>query len=182
MGGEKMKGKKLVVLFPGGSYSVDMPLLYYANFKYVVRGYEEIAISYGEYVKDATEDSKNKLRESVLQQIKHIDFAGYEDIIFISKSMGTTIAGWLQQILGIKVKHIFLTPIEGTLQYITSNRDIIIVIAGTCDKLLDAYKLKQHCEEVGVRLYQIEGVGHRLEVFGDMDINLDILKEVVSLY
>lgn len=177
-----MQGKKLVVLFPGGNYSVDMPLLYYANFKYVVQGYEKLAISYGDYVKDVTEDSKKKLRESVLHQVEHIDFKDYEDIIFISKSMGTTIAGWLQQTLGIKVRHIFLTPIEETLQYITSDRDIIIIIAGKCDKLLDAYKLKQHCEEAGVSLHQIEGVGHRLEVFGDMDSNIDILKEIVSLY
>ena len=28
----------------------------------------------------------------------------------------------------------------------------------------------------------IEGVGHRLEVFGDMGKNIEVLKEVVSLY
>ncbi|MEG2302364.1 MAG: hypothetical protein RSC14_05750 [Niameybacter sp.] len=180
-----MVGKKLVVVFPGGNYSVEMPLLYYANFKYVVQGYEELAISYGDYSKkgrDVTEADKKKMREDVLQQVKGIDFTQYEDIVFVSKSMGTTVAGWLELTLGMKVRHIFLTPIEGTLQYITPHQSIIIVIAGTCDKFLDAYKLKQHCAEAGIPLHQIEGVGHRLEVFGDMEINIDILKEIVSLY
>ena len=32
--------------------------------------------------------------------------------------MGTVIAGWLEDKLNIKVRHIYLTPIEDTLTYI----------------------------------------------------------------
>ena len=62
------------------------------------------------------------------------------------------------------------------------DKNIIIVVAGTKDKLLDAENLKQHCERESIPLRQIEEVGHRLEVFGDMNTNLDILKEIVKLY
>lgn len=41
--------KKLIALFPGGKYSVDMPLLYYAKFKYEIRGYDVMKISYGNF-------------------------------------------------------------------------------------------------------------------------------------
>lgn len=44
-----MKDKKIVVLFPGANYSTDYPLLYYAGFKFEVRGYERTAISYEDY-------------------------------------------------------------------------------------------------------------------------------------
>jgi hypothetical protein len=31
-------------------------------------------------------------------------------------------------------------------------------------------------------LKQIEGVGHRLEIWGDMDKNIEVLRKVVALY
>ena len=180
-----VQGKKLIVLFPGGNHSVDMPLLYYADFTYAVRGYEKLAISYGDYIKNVKhnpEEEKAKLKENVLEQVRRINLKDYIDIVFVSKSMGTVVAGWLEDALGIKVRHISLTPTEGTLQYITAGRDISIVIAGTCDKLIDAATLKKHCEKENIPLHQVEGVGHSLEVFGDMTINIEILKEVVLLY
>lgn len=56
------------------------------------------------------------------------------------------------------------------------------VVAGTKDKLLNAGILKEHCKKENVYLKQFDGVGHRLEVWGEMDKNIEILKEVVALY
>ena len=42
-----MAKKRLVVLFPGRNYSVNMPLLYYGRFKYEVMGYESVDVHYG---------------------------------------------------------------------------------------------------------------------------------------
>ena len=53
-----MQSKKLVVLFPGGNYSVDMPLLYYAKFTYEVRGYESLKVSYGNSYDESKEFRK----------------------------------------------------------------------------------------------------------------------------
>jgi|GEM_PF-6579042 len=90
-----MGDKKIVVIFPGGNYSADCPLLYYSGFKFEVRGYEKVAISYGDLIRR--------------------------------------------------------------------------------DKTLD------ECIE-NICLKQIDGVGHRLEVLGDMDKNIEILREILALY
>lgn len=179
-----MNDNKIVVIFPGGDYSKDCPLLYYAGFKFEVRGYEKIAICYDgllsrdKSLKECVEDIKS----AALMQLKAIDLSKYDDIVFVSKSLGTVIAGWIEEKLCIEVRHIYLTPIKDTLPYIKNGKNIITVVAGTKDKQLDADILKDHCIKENICLKQIEGVGHRLEVWGDMDKNIEVLKEVVSLY
>lgn len=175
--------KKLIVLFPGAGYSVDMPLLYYANFKYEVLGYEDLKISYGDYniPKKSQDEIINNAKQAVLKQVYNFDFSAYDDIVFASKSMGTVIAGWLANELSLTVRHIFLTPLSYTLPYI--NRDnTIIVIAGKKDKHLASEILSEHCQKEGVNLKLFEDIGHRLEVFGNMSNNIDILKQIVELY
>ena len=160
--------KKLIVLFPGIRYSVDMPLLYYARLKYEEKGYESIAINYD--------------NSYALNQLENIDFSQYEDIIFVSKSMGTVVAGWLEEKLKIKVRHIYLTPLEATLPYIRKEKDIITVVAGTKDKHINAEELKDYCKKEEINCKLIEGVGHRLEIKNNIERNIDILKEVIKLY
>lgn len=179
-----MADKKIVVLFPGGNYNIDCPLLYYAGFKFEVRGYEKISINYGDLLKESKslDESVKDIRSAVLLQLKDIDLSKYSDIVFVSKSLGTVIAGWVEERLGVKVRHIYLTPIKETLPYIHNGKDIIAVVAGTKDKLLNADILKEHCKKENVSLKQFDGAGHRLEVWGDMDKNIEILREVVALY
>ena len=178
-----MEKNKLIALFPGQNYSVDMPLLYYAKFKYDIRGYDELKICYGDYYSEekSIEESITLAKKNVLQQVYDVDFSKYNDIVFVSKSIGTVIAGWLADELGINVRHIFLTPLGRTLPYIKEH-NVMAVIAGTEDKMLDSNILSEYCKKEGVYLKQFKGVGHRLEAFGDLNINLDILKQIVELY
>ena len=177
--------KNLIVLFPGAGYSVDRPLLYYAGRKYNIKGYEILKINYGDCLKiekpftDIIEDIKG----FVLNQINDIDFSLYGDILFVSKSLGTVIAGWLSEILKHdNIRHIYLTPVNETLQFIKNGENISIVIAGTADKHLDTNILQAHCEQQQVRLKLIENAGHGLEISGDINKNIDILKQIVESY
>ena len=181
MGDER---NNLIVLFPGAGYSVDNPLLYYARFKYEVKGYESIKINYGDWIKkDITFDEKiEAIKKLVLEQVNEIDFSKYDDILFVSKSLGTVISGWLADILAVNARHIYLTPIEKTLQFLISGKNISIVIAGTKDRFMNIDVLKAHCEQEQIKLKLIDNAGHSLEIFGNMDINIDILKQIVELY
>ncbi|MCL2322048.1 MAG: hypothetical protein FWC47_08095 [Oscillospiraceae bacterium] len=176
--------KNLIVLFPGANYCVSYPLLYYAAFKYEVNGYESIKLNYEICIKEdrSYEENIDIIKKFVLEQVNEIDFSIYKDILFVSKSLGTIIAGWLADMLAINIRQIYLTPVKETLQFLKRGKNIIIVIAGTKDKYLEPDVLKAHCEREQIRLELIEGVGHRLEIFGDMNVNIDILKRVVELY
>ncbi|MBU3110179.1 hypothetical protein [Clostridium lacusfryxellense] len=179
-----MGDKKIVVIFPGGNYSIDCPLLYYAGLKFEVRGYKKVAISYGDLLKRAKslDECIGDIKSTVLSQLQAYDLSKYDDIVFVSKSLGTVVAGWIAEELCIKARHIYLTPIKETLTYIENGKNIIIVVAGTKDKQLDADILKQHCIKENICLKQIDGANHRLEVLSDMDKNIEILREVLALY
>lgn len=179
-----MGEKKLVVLFPGVNYTTDCPLLYYAAFVYESRDYEKIMITYGDAVKKNKKyyECLDDIKKVVLKQLKTINFSEYEDIVFVSKSMGTVIAGWLEESLSVGVKHIYLTPVKETLPYIKKDKNIIAVVAGTKDQHMDIDVLKEICEKEKVYLKQIEGAGHRLEIKEDINKTIEIVKDVAALY
>ena len=180
------KRKNLIVLFPGAGYTVDKPLLYYANSKYWAKGYESLKISYGDCLKQQKDFSEiiKDIEQFALNQVREVDFSVYDDIIFISKSLGTVIAGWLAEKLNMaNIRHIYLTPINDTLQFIKNGGNISIVIAGTNDELLNSNVLKEHCEREKIRLELIDGATHGLQIVGaDVNVNIDILKKIVGLY
>jgi len=179
-----MNDRKIVVIFPGGNYSTDCPLLYYAGLKFEARGYEKVAICYGELIKRAKslDECIEAVKSAVLTQLQPFDLSKYDDIVFVSKSFGTVVAGWIEEKLCIDARHIYLTPIKETLPYIQNEENIIAVVAGTKDKQLDADILKEHCIKQNIYLKQIDGAGHRLEVWGDVDKNIEILRDIVTLY
>ena len=170
------RNKNLAVLFPGKGYVVTCPLLYYAYLKYERRGYECVSISYGDY--NNIDDARN----NVLIQINKLDFSSYDDIVFLSKSMGTIVAGWIDDEICENVRHIYLTPIKDTLKYLKREKNISIVIAGTNDPFLDANILSAHCNQENIKMELIDDADHSLETTADVSANIDILKRVVELY
>lgn len=121
-----MGDKKIIMLFPGVNYSIDCPLLYYAGFKFEVRGYEKVTISYGDLLKQdkSIDECVEDIKNVVLPQLKAIDLSKYGDIVFVSKSLGTVIAGWIDEKLCVGARHIYLTPIKETLPYIKNGKNI----------------------------------------------------------
>ena len=63
------------------------------------------------------EEKATKVREYVQEQAKEIDFSIYEEVVFLSKSVGSVEAGILAEKLRINIKQIFLTPIEKAISY-----------------------------------------------------------------
>ncbi|MCL2353290.1 MAG: hypothetical protein FWC69_01520 [Defluviitaleaceae bacterium] len=179
----KQKDKKIIILFPGKGYSTDMPLLYYAGFKYAMKGYKVLPIHYGALDKEKSRSEVLEIAKAeASKQVKDVDFSKYEEIVFASKSVGTVVAGYISEELDENIKHIYLTPIDETLQFINNKDDIIAIIVGEEDKVFDTNTLKAHCHQKGIELHVIEGAGHSLEKFENAVDNIDILKRIVELY
>ena len=90
--------KKTAVIFPGIGYHTDKPLLYYSRKIAAAQGYDVIAIPYGKFPK-GVKGSKEKMEKSFFsaleqaeQILKDVDFSENDDILFISKSVGTAVA------------------------------------------------------------------------------------------
>ena len=201
-----MKNNKqnLIVLFSGANYTADMPLLYYAKYKYDLLGYESMKVSYTllrekasrplgmsygvpcGYTLAANMESVdiviNSAYENTLEQLKDVDFTKYDEILFVSKSLGTVVAGRVAAKIEKAVKHIFLTPMPQAIEYIERNNYVKLVVFGTADDSINCQQLREHCESEHIKYMQIEDVGHRLEKMGDINYNIDVLKKIVDSY
>lgn len=120
--------KKLAIIFPGVGYTCTKPLLYYTASMAAERGYEIIRLDYGQDIHTFHGRTPAELEPIIklaikrtLPQLENVPFSEYDDIIFISKSIGTTIACQLETALQLKGKvHQFLmTPIPSTLRYLS---------------------------------------------------------------
>ena len=99
----------------------------------------------------------------------------YDEIIFLSKSIGSLEAGILAEKLGIKGIHIFITPIEEAISY--CNIDSYVVI-GTQDKAYPVYK--EYCDKHKIKALYINDANHSLEVERKPYESIDILKNVMK--
>lgn len=180
--------KKLAVLFPGWGYGQEKPLLHYGNEAMVQQGYEVLCLSYDDLTRNvkisieehSVENEKvQNIKEKVLRDLGKVAWEQYDKIIFLSKSIGTVMAGIAEQELKLKnVYHIFLTPLPQTLPFFKEGK--CKVIAGTKDKYLAAEELQSYCEEHGISYRQFEGVGHSMEDTQDVLRSLEIMKEIVK--
>ena len=169
--------KKIVVMFPGVGYTMDCPLLYYASFLYEAKGYEQIHMKYNSILlePDLTKEEKTlKARDYIWEKVKDIDFSAYDEVVFLSKSFGTSEAGILAEKLGIKPKQIFLTPMPRALPYIKETDTVVI---GTADEVYP--ECKAYCDEHGIQSLYIEGADHSLEVKGKPFESMEILRDVM---
>ena len=103
--------KKLAVIFPGVGYTCTKPLLYYTASMAAERGYEIIRLDYGQDIHTFHGRTPAELEPIIklaikrtLPQLENVPFSEYDDIIFISKSIGTTIACQLETALQLKGK------------------------------------------------------------------------------
>jgi hypothetical protein len=104
----------------------------------------------------------------------------YQSIIFISKSLGTLVAGGVAQLYGYeRIKHIFLTPIKSSVPSLLMSSGIVIY--GTSDYqfgIEEVNKLKGLDE---LRIIAIENANHALEV-QDIENSIEIMKTITGIY
>ena len=116
--------RNLMILFPGIGYHCDKPILYYGKKIAVMNGYTDcISLSYsydGKNLRDnAAEMEKafNSLYEQAEKQLNGVEFNQYDEILFVSKSIGTVIAAAYARKHSIKCRMIFYTPLAQTYSY-----------------------------------------------------------------
>jgi phosphoglycolate phosphatase len=164
-----MKSDKLVVVFPGMGYHCDKPLLYYSKKLAKARGYEVVEISYDFQIraKDIMNDKEAK-NEAFLhavsetkKQLSSINYTDYKNVVFIGKSIGTTVAAYYDKENGINARHIVFTPVPETFDHLRDNCGI--VFHGTADPWCDTELAETKCEELHLELYKVGGANHSLE-------------------
>lgn len=176
---------KLAVFFPGIGYTVDKPLLYYSRRIAADRGYEIRLLSYGGFPQNVLGDS-DKMTEcyrialaQARDMLADVDWNAYEDILFVGKSVGTSIAAWLasQGPARDRARMVLLTPLEETF---TLRTDRAIVFTGTNDPWVGGAdsRIPDICAKRGLPCMVIRDGNHSLET-GDVETDLQNLQVVI---
>ncbi len=175
---------KLAVLFPGIGYTCDKPLLYYGSKLAEQAGYEIKKVAYALPEKVQFKGNPEKMEEgfrSLYVQaeecLKDVDWAQYEEVLFVSKSIGTVIAAAYAGRLAIpNLRHVLYTPLEYTFGY---HPQQAIGFSGTDDSWCDFAEVHRLAREQGIFVNVYAGANHSLET-GNVPKDLATLQDVMD--
>ena len=176
--------KKLAVIFPGIGYNIDKPLLYYTRKIALEHQYEVIQISFSDIRKECLKNKDlmmeafNTASLQTRMQLKDIDFASCEDIIFVSKSIGTVAACIYAARYGIPARQVFFTPLPQTFSLVKQQDGLVFF--GDRDPWIEFEQMRDICNEKKLHYRIIKGGNHSLEtgqVYTDVENIARIIHE-----
>lgn len=175
---------KKAVYFPGIGYHCDKPLLYYSRHIANSLGYgnsQNIAYTYSTRNIRGNDEKMKETYDVLFSQteaeLSDIDWTEYNDILFISKSIGTIIAVSYAEKYGLKdAKHILYTPLAQTYSFAPDNA---IGFIGTADPWSNINEIIRLSAEHHIPLFTYEGCDHSLECEDPLR-NIEILKDVIG--
>ena len=173
---------KLAVIFPGIGYTADKPLLHYGRRLAAAHGYEIRIMDYRNFPAKVKGDRK-RMEESFLIALKQsedmlseTDLTGYENILFIGKSIGTIVAAKIasESPANDRIRLILYTPLEDIFSFPLGKS---IVFTGDNDPWTGGEKSRVSglCEEHGIPCFRIANANHSLE-------SKDALIDIKELY
>ena len=177
--------KKLAVIFPGIGYHADKPLLYYARKLATEAGYEEqIKIEYTSTQKKIRGD-KEKMKKAFEElyaqaenSLKDIKWEEYDDILFISKSIGTVIAMTYASKMHLdNARQILYTPLAPTFSNVCNTE--VISFIGTSDPWSNVPEVIALARNNDIPIHVYDDANHSLETDDTIE-NLNIIQDVMK--
>ncbi len=174
---------KITVCFPGIGYHCDKPLLYYSRHLASSLGYGNSRNVTYVYNAGNIRGNDKKMKEAYEALFLQVEAAlsdtvwnEYDDILFISKSIGTIIAASYAEKYALnRAKHILYTPLAQTYLFAPDNA---VSFIGTADPWSNIDEIIRLSAENHIPLATYEGCNHSLEC-GDALKNIEILKDVM---
>lgn len=174
---------KIAVLFPGIGYHTDKPLLYFSRKLAKSKGYEIIEVNYGGFPA-GVKGSAEKMKEAYVMALSQaeeiltgVDFSKYEDVLFISKSVGTAVAASYDGKYSVGARHIYYTPVVESFQFMREKSGV--VFHGTGDSWADTAAVRNECKRLDLPLHITLDASHSLEV-SDIFKDFDNLKVIMG--
>lgn len=175
---------KIAVYFPGIGYHCDKPLLYYSRGIADKLGYDNCRKITYTYQTGNIRGNIEKMKETyeilsaqTEEFLADIDWNEFDDILFISKSIGTIIAASYAEIHKLTTaKHILYTPLAQTF---LSAPEHAIGFIGTADPWSDTNEIIQLSKDHHIPIFVYDGCNHSLEC-SDILKNIEIINDVMK--
>lgn len=180
---EGISVNRIAVFFPGIGYHCDKPLLYFSRDIGYEQGYEKyINVQYSFKAENIRGNQEKMVQafealygqaEEVLQDI---DWNSYDDILFVSKSIGTIIATAYADRHKIEdVKQVLYTPLVQTFDFELQNA---IAFIGTNDAWSDVNEIVRLAHEKQIPIEVYDNCNHSLEC-DDTLLNIEFLADII---
>ena len=182
--------KKIAVFFPGIGYTCEKPLLYYTASMARDYGYEIVTLDYGQDIHSTRGRSPQELEQitklaikRIIPKILSLNLNDYDDVVFVSKSIGTIIA--LEAETGLKplkpFRHFLLTPLEPAFPYIQKANAVFF--SGTSDPYISPDIIRTAARKFASKNGGIfEKCNHSLEIPGDTLGNIERLNQILKCF
>ncbi|HWQ96587.1 MAG TPA: hypothetical protein VN538_00640 [Clostridia bacterium] len=174
----------IAVCFPGTGYTCKEALFERLACDFSGLGYDVIRLDFSHIPFreiESLEEAVAVAQRAVKRQLAHICFDDYEDIVFVSKSLGTILAAQYERENGILPRHLYLTPLNKTLMLVQPQSRVIAMVLGTEDRFLTGRALMSFCEPRGIVCHLVEGVNHNLKDEEDTVRNQQIIDNIANL-
>ena len=177
--------RKIAVVFPGIGYTKDRPLLYYAGKKAISKGYELVNVTFTglnwnkEKIKDKKflEETLEKCLGMTETSLAELGDISGDEIVFISKSIGTVVATAYASKNNLNVSHICFSPLEYIGEFINEKSGILLY--GDNDPFADYTVIERIAEDKELDTFRVAGGNHSLET-GDISKDIDDLKVIMD--
>ena len=110
--------------------------------------------------------------EEILQEIR---WEEYEEILFLSKSVGTVISSAYSKKYELNVRNVLFTPLSQTFLFADKNG---IVFHGTADPWAKTEDILEGCEKLNLPVMLTESGNHSLET-GDVLKDIENLEQIM---
>ena len=176
--------KKLAVVFQGIGYNSDKPLLYYSKKLAVKYGYDIVEVKFSNIDKSVLREKKNipeefgKAIKQTEDTLAGTDLSDYEEILFISKSIGTVAAAAFAAKIDMTVKQVYFTPLEKTFSYAEEGNGLVFF--GNSDPFIEPERIEKMCKDLHLIYNLYDGANHSLET-GDVAKDIRNMSEVMKI-
>jgi hypothetical protein len=181
----------LAIVFPGFSYSPDLPVLYYPSLVMLTRGADVLRVRYAydsdqTFLKMSSEERSGRFGADVEGVCAAaLSQRSYKRITLIGKSLGTLALAYIlnnnEQLRD--ASYIWLTPLlrdERLIAAIRNNPPRSLFIIGTSDEHYDQQLLDEVANATSGTRLVIEGANHGLEIRNDVGACIRAVEEIVQ--
>lgn len=113
---------KFAVIFPGIGYHCDKPLLYYSARIAKSLGMQIVKVSFHDLSgkkdlignEEKMEGVYKIARDQAEDILGEMEWDRADELVFLSKSLGTAVAASYARDHGLSVRHVYYTPVAGT--------------------------------------------------------------------
>ena len=185
------ESEHLVLLFPGGAYGPDRPLLYYPSLLLTEAGADLLRLErlYSELPGFGSLSEGERARMIVTDALAAVDVImaqrSYTRITLIGKSIGTLVAARLLKLEArlAAADCIWLTPLCDNPRWaamVTERAPRSLFVCGTADRFYDPVVLDAVRAATGGETVIVDDANHSLEIPGDIARTIDAHRRVVE--